>query len=324
MIPVFFVLPAKFRRKWSPALNQVAQGQCTVDDAASSFTSGVDVWLLQTWMLLRQVDSPYSFHLVEKAVPNEINVFHYDTATSEYGVATCFSVVIRADRPPVFHADIVVEQNPARQNVAFYIPHWTQPGLIPRNPNRGDRLEQLAVVGRSQYYPQFLSDPDFLQELEKLNIKLVFMDTGNWSDFRNIDAVLALRPDVSPRVLETKPPSKLFNAWTARTPALIGAEPACQALRTDPLDYLEICDSQSVLSALRQLKTTPNLYSAMRDRCVVRAKKCTRETIRSKWIALFDYAYKKKKKRSKFSKIVCYQVSKIYASLLRETGLWRD
>ncbi|NES04757.1 MAG: glycosyltransferase [Okeania sp. SIO2F4] len=33
---------------------------------------------------------------------------------------------------------------------SYFIPHWSQPGLIPRNPKRGDGFENIVFFGREQ------------------------------------------------------------------------------------------------------------------------------------------------------------------------------
>ena len=326
MTPIYFVFPASHRAGWSEPLKEAACGRCSVNEAAPYFKDGKDVFLLQAWMLLRGEETPFSFHLVERAVPKQICVFHYDTARIKHGLFDCFSIVIRVDRPAVPYADIIAEQHPVLDNPVRYLPHWVQPGITRREAARENRLERVALVGNRQYHPAFVSDPYFLERLAKLGIKLVALGPDAWTNFADIDAVVALRPWIAPRVLRTKPPVKLLNAWAAGTPALLGPEPAYRALRLDPLDYLEVTGPESVLSALRQLKETPGLYAAMRERCQARADEYAWENVKGKWLDLFTYAVSRK--NAPTPGIVCkfarYQAVRAYNSVLRRTGLWND
>lgn len=326
MTPIYFVLPASHRLRWPKMLKEAACGRCSVNDAAPYFRDGKDVFLLQAWMLLREEETPFSFHLVEKAVPNQICVFHYDTARAKHGLFDCFSIVIHVDRPIVPYADIIVEQRPVADASAYYLPHWVQPGITRRDADRGNRLERVALIGNRQYHPAFMSDPDFLAQLARLGITLVALGPEAWTNFQDIDAVVALRPWIAPRVLRTKPPTKLINAWAADTPALLGPEPAYRSLRLNPLDYLEVTGSESVLYALRRLKEAPELYAAMRERCQARADEYAWENIKGKWLDLFAHAVARKDDGAPglVGKYVRYHAVRAYNSLLRHTGLWND
>ncbi len=325
MVPIYFVLPEAFRKDWSPKLREAAKGLYSVEEVAPCFQTGVDVFLLQAWMLLCRQKTNYSFHLVEKAVKNEICVFHYDTARIKYGLLDCFSIVIRVDRPSVPYADIVVEQCSVEDRDAYYIPHWVHPGLLPRAESRGERFERLAIVGNTSYHPRFLSEPEFIEQLKKLGIELVVRGPESWTDFRDIDAVFALRPWISQRVLETKPPIKLLNAWAAGTPALLGPEPSYRALRSDPLDYLEIDGPKSLLESIQRIKAESGFYAALRRRCLVRSTEYTWENICGRWIELFDRAVKTKHRSpTKIHKAAAYGFGRLYAAFLKRAGLWKD
>lgn len=96
------------------------------------------------------------------------------------------------------------------------MPHWPQPGLIPRDPARGDRLETIAYFGNDQYEPQFVKTGAFQDALRQRGVRFVNRFQGEWHDYQHVDAVLAIR-DCPPVVLATKPASKLINAWKERT-----------------------------------------------------------------------------------------------------------
>ena len=74
-----------------------------------------------------------------------------------------------------------------------------------------------------------------------------------------------------PIVLETKPASKLVNAWAAGVPAMLGPEPAYRELRSSPLDFLETPAAEAVLDAIDRLRGEPGLYAAMAENGLRRA-----------------------------------------------------
>ncbi|WP_303069820.1 hypothetical protein [Bilophila wadsworthia] len=53
------------------------------------------------------------------------------------------------------------------------MPHWPQPGLIPRDPARGDRLETIAYFGSDQYEPQFVKTGAFQDALRQRGVRFV-------------------------------------------------------------------------------------------------------------------------------------------------------
>ena len=57
-----------------------------------------------------------------------------------------------------------------------------------------------------------------------------------------------------------KPASKLVNAWHAGVPALLGPEPAYQALRMQ-FDYIEIRSPEDAIREVIRLKENPETLS---------------------------------------------------------------
>lgn len=111
--------------------------------------SGLDCWPLLTWARLSAVECPFDVRLATRAVDGAVCLFHWDDAVPRLGVHRCFAVVVQADRPEPALADMTVVQNGLEGESAHrrYIPLWTQPGLVPRDPGRGDTLRTLAYLG---------------------------------------------------------------------------------------------------------------------------------------------------------------------------------
>lgn len=287
---VYFVVGGKHLRGNWPEL--VGNPKPFVpEERPERIVCGLDCWTLLTWARLCAADCPFEPVLVNRAVDGEVCVFHWDDASPRMGVHRCFAVVVQADRPAPPLADMTVVQNGLSGETASRrrIPLWKQPGLIPRDPARGTRLETVAYFGSDQYEPEFVKDGAFQDALHRRGVRFVNRFQGNWHDYGDVDAVLAIRR-CPPIVLETKPASKLVNAWAAGVPAMLGPEPAYRELRSSPLDFLETPAAEAVLDAIDRLRGEPGLYAAMAENGLRRAEAFTDQRITEKWIALLTEA----------------------------------
>src|SRR5690606_20977353 len=145
---------------------------------------------------------------------------------------------VRSDRKPVGLADVEIVQNAASADGrrSLHVPHWPQPGLRPRDPARGDRPRTILYPGTAgNLHPDFLGEPwaAFLRE-RGLQLRCHFKSAGDappaYHDLREIDLMLALRPRGA-GLVRNKPGWKLFNAWLAGVPALLGPEAGYRELR---------------------------------------------------------------------------------------------
>ena len=91
---------------------------------------------------------------------------------------------------------------------------------------------------------------------------------NHWHDFSKIDAIVAVRSfDRRQRYLKhhylNKPATKLYNAWLASIPALLGPEPAYRAEGKPGVNYLEATTLLGVLAALMRLRDDRTLRRAL-------------------------------------------------------------
>jgi hypothetical protein len=287
MREIFFVLPEKYREKKWPDLLSIDKN-FSLEDLAPRMISGIDCWIVQTGLLLKKY-SNYNVEFVNKGVSGKICVYHYNNALIKYGVHESFSVVIRADRPPVNFADITVEQNPAIKNSSFvqYIPHWPQPGIIPRDTSRKSRVEKIAYIGSSQYVPKYVKDKEFSDFLSEKGITFSYMVNGDWLDHREVDVLIAVR-DVPESVLMTKPASKLVNSWLAGVPIILGSEPAYRAIRQSDFDYLEANNLEELLRCINVLISDNALYIRILKNAEIRRQEYSLERVVRSWIDFFE------------------------------------
>ncbi len=257
---------------------------------------GDEAWILQTYLRLARAGLPVE--LVDRLPERGTLLFYakdrHRVASQCPSLSPLVLVGVRGDRGSLRGlADLEVVQS-ARSAGArrVHLPFWSQPGLLPRDPARGTRLERVAFKGYLENLHPELRNPAWGATLAARGVEWVGdavayaggshrRDTLAWPDFRAIDAVVALRPRL--RRGADKPATKLYNAWLAGVPALLGPEPGFRALRRSELDYLEITSGAEALAALERLRTDPGLYRAMVDNGRERAREFTPSAIVEVW-----------------------------------------
>jgi hypothetical protein len=198
-------------------------------------------------------------------------------------------VYLQGDRMPHAYAHLQVVQNKHEtryfQN-SYFIQHWVHTGLIPRDPARGDRFEVAAFFGKpSNLAPELLTQ-EWETQLSTLGLKWCFKAQGQWHNYSDVDVIVAIRsfnPDQIAAKLGRKPASKLYNAWHAGVPAILGDEPAFRDERHSDLDYIEVDSLQATIAALKQLRDRPEFRHAMVENGRVRAQETTPSKIIEQW-----------------------------------------
>ncbi|HEY4997973.1 MAG TPA: hypothetical protein VII36_02465, partial [Usitatibacter sp.] len=117
------------------------------------FVGGRNSWIAQSFLRLRRAIEARGWGVSAGAGfdPGTISIVHRDDMnrfTSDGH--TSYLVVVRADRAPVAACDVAIAQNALHlaRNERF-VPLWPQPGLVPRDPLRGTRIERIAYQGRT-------------------------------------------------------------------------------------------------------------------------------------------------------------------------------
>lgn len=138
-------------------------------------------------------------------------------------------------------------------------------------------------MGREYNLAADLRNDSFRRRLTALGMELVIKGSHReWHDYRDVDVVLALR-DIAEHWIVTKPATKLYNSWHAGCPAVLGREPAFEALRQSELDYLPIASADDALAALARLRDDPQLYAAMVENGQHRAAEYTPDAVAARW-----------------------------------------
>jgi hypothetical protein len=255
-----------------------------------------EVWIVQTWNRLCRAGFPAT--LSDATPSNGIIVYHKEDQRVLLRRlprgATPVLVGVRADFRACEYADFEVLQNAcyADGRRSFFVAHWPQPGLLPRDPARGDRIERIAYKGyvgnlaqefRGPRWRQFLSEQGMMFEDDAvLDDAFDHPIQTRFHDFRDVDLVLAVRPGET----RTKPASKLVNAWQAGIPALLSPDYPFEELRQSPLDYLAVRNLAEAEAAVLLLKRETGLYRAMIEHGRLRGAEFTVEKITQLWAKL--------------------------------------
>jgi hypothetical protein len=259
-----------------------------IDELTHNPRGTTGAWLLRTYIELRRRGEEPTLSTWLR--PDAINILDSFTLGRRHRTNDCFIVAARSDGPMTGLANFVIHQNGALASDASNasIPHWPQPGLIPREPSRGHRLERITFKGEPWNLDARFRTPGVLSRLAEMGMHLDIprkdrnANASTWYDYKTSDAVIAVR-NLTKRDAMIKPASKLVNAWIAGVPALLGPEPAYRELREGPLDYFEIRDVAGAMSVLQRLRDDPGLYLAVIENGRKRAADFTTDRMVQRW-----------------------------------------
>lgn len=264
------------------------------------FQTGERAWVLQTYLRLKSAG--FAATLRDTWPQHGLLVFdsrQRHTLQRMAHIANGVTLVgCRRDVGQALIADFEVLQNGRFANGAYrhFIPHWPQPGLIPRDVARGSVVKRVAYKGFTQNLHAGFVEPAWGEALGRLGVEWQ-CDAGSyvgpqrrlvgtdWKDFHDVDLVLAVRPPQRDSYVR-KPATKLYNAWLAGVPAILGVEYAYCELRRTELDYLEASSPGDALRAVERLIGEPRLYEAMVENGHARAKAFTADAILRQWVDL--------------------------------------
>jgi hypothetical protein len=191
------------------------------------------------------------------------------------------------------------------------MPHWTQPGLLPRDPQRGDRFENLCFYGHPKNLARELQSVEWRQRLQnELGIQFHLQPIDQWHDYSQTDCVIAIR-DFSTSPHWNKPATKLYNAWLAGVPFIGGSDSAYAADGIAGLDYLVATSPEETFEHLRHLKENKSLRAQLVSHGHIAAEEFSREAILQRWKSFIEktapslahqWAEKRARQRSLFAR----------------------
>jgi hypothetical protein len=260
------------------------------------FRRGIYCWTLQTYLRLRADGFPCQ--LVGTLPDEGIAIAHWDSLPPDWQpTAKLLLVCIQADRARHPYAQIHIVQNPKGlvkdlmllgdrlllPGQDYYMPLWPQPGLIPREQSRGDLFENIAFFGLADNLLPELQASSWQERVKALGLNWVVVDDfERWNDYSNVDAILAVR-SFTQKDFTWKPATKLYNAWHAGVPAILGCESAYQAERQSEFDYLEVSSLDDIVAALEHLRDDAEFRQIVGERGKIRAKETDSTCLTQQW-----------------------------------------
>jgi hypothetical protein len=286
MLPkIYFFAPIRIPNWVTEGIDQLVAWQ----NARNERNVGFSHWVLQTFVYLKEYG--VECELVEPFPDEGIILAHRDTLPDILEPRPKqLLVCLQADRSPHPYAQLSIVHNPCNIGVdtkaSVYIPPWPQIGIIPRSEKRGDIFQNIAYVGWEQNLVAELRDPLWQNALKSLGLDFRLVTEGErekWRDYSQIDAIVAVRSFSRDNYYD-KPALKLFNAWHAGVPAILGVEPAYQTERRSELDYMEVTSIDETISALKVLLDNKDLREEIVVNGWERAKETRPEVIVSRWV----------------------------------------
>lgn len=246
-------------------------------------------WIYQSWQRLHQagISCGLSTTLLKSGVIVTLGNYLI-TALGEDGrmPQDTFLIDVVADRPPHPGAQLHVVENKLQARIlphAIFIPHWPQRGLIPRDPKRGTRFENVFFFGEPKNLAPELRSEEWHQRLSReLGLSFYLQGNQGWHDYRQVDAVVAIR-SFSLSHYVNKPGTKLYNAWHAKVPFIGGRDSAYAADGRPGVDYLVATSPEEVFAHLKKLKENPCFRTSLVEEGSLSAKKFTQEVILEHW-----------------------------------------
>lgn len=279
---VFFYLPrhhlpsAERQAQWAPgrAPEFIQAGK----------SASAQSWIYQTWV---EVRDHVEIELVHEMPPEGAVVTLSNLLPTGFRAnPQQFVAAIVADFLPHPGAQLQIVQNLAHARHlahAAFLPHWPQPNLLPRDADRGDRVETLAFFGDVVNLAPELRTPAFAKMLrDECRGRLEIRGTERWHDYHDVDIAVAVRGfDRSPYF--RKPATKLYNAWLAGVPLIGGIDSAFRAEGTPDENYLVARSPAEFATHVRHLRAEGGRYRALVDAGRTKASSRSREAVKERW-----------------------------------------
>ncbi|RLA19215.1 MAG: hypothetical protein DRQ56_05885 [Gammaproteobacteria bacterium] len=263
------------------SIAQLEIGECV--DLDHIYSLGEFIWALQSYLVLKAngLAATLSFDLD----PLAINLAHGNVLRALQKRSDCFCVSLQADFPHFALAQhhIVQNQEQVAAN-ASYVPHWPQPGQVPRDPSRTG-VRRVAYQGARVFSD--LDEYRLNSDLKKHGITFEILDEKKWANLSEVDVLVGVR-NFGRKHYRRKPPTKLFNAWHAGIPFIGGWDSAYSQIGVPQEDYLQVVTYEELLDCIVRLKDDPDLYKKLVAAGRKKAFSYTSEAVVQRWKYLLD------------------------------------
>src|SRR5690554_1525982 len=274
MVGIHFVMPDRAEYSGWDELTE------SVHNNWPRFVRSEWAWIVQTYYEL--CSAGYAVTASSWPESQKVNVMHADDYLHLLNKQSFFVAVVVADRRVYFpgNCNLVQNKNQRFRKSDYWIPHWDQPGLIPRVPGAPDpsRAFNVAFAGipeNSVKLTQIVERGAFEKP-----VRIFMLSPQSWNDFSEVDVLVAVRDFKGNRHPE-KPPTKLFNAWVAGVPFIGGMDSAYEQVGQPGVDYLQVSNQKQLLEAISRLQNNDewsSLVNAGRQASQAYNRLKTRET----------------------------------------------
>jgi hypothetical protein len=183
--PIYFYLPQPYFPQHLPE---------NAEENWPGFGLGIHAWILQTYLRLR--GEGFACHLTRSLPSEGIVLLHRNVLrlhrTPVRPGSKLLLVCVKAEERRYPYAQLHLVQNPAEANPSLgchYLPHWPQPGLVPRSQQRGDRFETIAYFGHVANLAPELQSPSWKRQLAALGLCWQpVINRNRWDNFQEIDS----------------------------------------------------------------------------------------------------------------------------------------
>lgn len=256
-----------------------------VDKHWYEFKSGQQIWIFQTYCLLKKYYPNVT--LGSEPKKGSINIIHAGNFGRTNNITDYYVLSIRADYERLLWANYEIVQNKLQvKRETAYITHWPQPGLIKRK-NSKSKVENVAYLGNPEQNE--VRNYPIEQDLRSMGMTYSVMGRKNWNDYSNIDIALAIRRFSDHDRANNKPPTKLINAWLAEVPLIASNDSAYSQIAVPGEDYIVVSSYDEMMEKIRFLKDNPEYYKKIVKNGIRKREHYTRECIINEWIEVFEH-----------------------------------
>lgn len=285
---VFFYLPEKYlpdatrREAWkSHTITTLEEG---------GKIACAQCWIYQTWLALEERGC--RVNLVHTLPDEGILVTLAGCLGEEFVPGPkLFVADIVADFVPHPAAHLHILQNALharRLPYSVFMPLWPHPNLLPRDPERGDRFENLGFFGDLQNLAPELRDSAWQKNLrDQTGLTLRLVDASGWHDYREMDCILAIRGFGNSPYLH-KPSTKLYNAWLAGVPFVGGRDSAYRGDACPGKEYLVAGSPAELDRQLHRLRADPLFRKELVRAGSAKSRQFDRPAIQERWRTLVE------------------------------------
>lgn len=283
-----FYLPRRYLPSEEERTSWFTGGKQTLREGGKE--ASAQAWIYRTWLELSRFNCPVE--LVHELPFKGCAVALSGTLPLDYRPPEkLFLVAVAADGIPHPAAHLHILQNQAhalRLPRSVFMPHWPQPGLLARDPDRIERFERAVFFGtRENLAPELQGSAWSVEVKKQTGLAFELRGPESWHDYSDVDVVIAVRTFGNGRLLH-KPATKLYNAWLAGAPFIGGRDSAYRYEGVPGQDYLVAKSPKQLLAHLCTLKSNPDFCRALVEAGRAKSRSRTRQAIAERWRMLID------------------------------------